>query len=135
MQPDLQRIARELKKETCPRRVRDKVRGRISAREASPRRLRYAIAMAIAGLVLVCGLSVWQWHAVESARQQARLAELNTRERARVANQAEDALGWVGSVLLDAGAHSEKIISDRTVPPLRNSLETTKNKITQYIDL
>jgi hypothetical protein len=41
----------------------------------------------------------------------------------------------VGSVLLHAGAHSEKIISDRTVPPLRDSFELAKNKITQHIDL
>jgi hypothetical protein len=135
MQPHEQRIIRELKNETCPQRVRDKARGQISARESSSRRLRYAVPMAIACVVLVCCLSVWQWHAAQTARQQASLAELNARERARVAGQAEDALGLVGSVLLDAGAHSEKIISDRTVPSLRNSLETTKNKIIPYIDL
>ena len=134
MQPDLPRLIHELKKETCPQRVRDKVRGQISARESSPRGWRLAIPALAAGLVLMCSLSVWRWRAIEHERQQVRLAEV-TLERARVASQAQDALGLVGSVLLDAGAHSEKVISDRAVPPLRNSLETAKNKLNQYIAL
>ncbi len=130
MQSDLQRLIDELKKETCPSRVRDEVRGRISARESSRGRLRYAIAAAFATLILLCCLTVAQWHAREKARQQAKLAE-----RQLVANQAASAMGLVGSVLLDAGAHSEKIISDRTVPQLRNSLEIARNKIIQHIEL
>jgi anti-sigma factor RsiW len=135
MQPDLPRLIRELKKETCPRRVRSGVRGRIAARESSPRRFRFAIPLAVAGLVLACCLSVGRWNAVEHARQQAALAELNTRERARTMNQAEGALGYVGSVLLQASANSEKVISDRAVPPLRSSLEITKNKIIPNLEL
>jgi type II secretory pathway component PulM len=132
MRPDRQRIVRELKKETCPQRVRDRVRGRIAARESA--RLRYVMPLAFAGVIVVCCLCLWQWQVHENARQQAKLAQL-TIERARVARQAQDAMGLVGSVLLKAGAHSEKIISDRTVPQLRNSFETAKNKIIQNIDL
>ena len=132
MQPDLQRIVRELKKEKCPQRVRDQVRGRVSARESM--RLRHAIPLAFAGFILTCCLVVWQWQARENARRQAQLAQL-TMERTRVARQAQDAMGLVGSVLLDAGEHSEEIISERTVPQLRNSFETAKNKLTQHIDL
>jgi hypothetical protein len=133
MQPDLPRLARELKKETCPRRVLDEVQRRIAAERPSPRRLRFAISIAMAGLVLACGLSAWRWN--EHARQQAAVAEFNARERAQTMNQAEGALGYVGSVLLQAGAHSEKIISDRAVPPLRSSLQLTKNKIIPNIEL
>jgi len=132
MQPDLQRIVRELKKEKCPQRVRDQVRGRVSARESM--RLRHAAPLAFAGFILACCLVVWQWQARENARRQAQLAQL-TMERTRVARQAQDAMGLVGSVLLDAGEHSEEIISERTVPQLRNSFETAKNKLTQHIDL
>ena len=132
MQPDLQRIVRELKKEKCPQRVRDQVRGRVSARESM--RLRHAAPLAFAGFILACCLAVWQWQARENARRQAQLAQL-TMERTRVARQAQDAMGLVGSVLLDAGEHSEEIISERTVPQLRNSFETAKNKLTQHIDL
>lgn len=130
MRPNLQRLIRELKKETCPSRVRDEVRGRISARESSRGRLRYAVSAVFATLILLCCLTVAQRRAREQARQQAKLAE-----RQLVANQAVDAMGLVGSVLLDASARSEKIISDRTVPQLRNSLEIAKNKIIQHIEL
>lgn len=134
MRPKLQRIVDELRKETCPQRIRDGIRGRIAARESSPRRLHFVMRMAIAGLALVGCLSAWQWQARQSARKEAQLAQL-TLERTRVARQAENTLDLVGSVLLHAGAHSEKIISDRTVPPLRDSFELAKNKITQHIDL
>jgi CHASE1-domain containing sensor protein len=134
MQTKLTQLIRELKNEKCPQRVRDHLRGRIAAKESSSRRLRLAIPVAFAVVVLLCGLFVWQQQAREHARQQARLAQL-TLERAQVARQAEQALGLVGSMLLSAGNDSGQIISDRTVPPLRNSFEAAKNKINQYIDL
>jgi type II secretory pathway component PulM len=132
MQPDLQRIVDELKNEKCPQRIRDQVRGRISARESAC--LRYAMPLAFVAFIVICGLLVWQWQVRENARQQAQLAQLTT-ERADVARQAQDAMELLGIVLIDAGAHSERIISDRTVPQLRNSLETAKNKLNPYIDL
>ena len=133
MQSKLTRLIRELKNEQCPQRVRDQVRGRIAARESAPPRLRLAVSVAMAVVVLLCGLVVWRWRAHEYTRQ-AQLAQLSVR-RAQVAHQAEDALDLVGSVLLSAGTDSGQIISDRTVPPLRNSFETARNKINQYIDL
>lgn len=135
MQPDLKRIIRELQKETCPQRVRDKVRARISASESSPGRLRFAIPFAVAGLVLVCCLSVWRWQAMQNVRQQASLAAQTKLDHARVVKQAEGALGLLGSVLANAGADSERIISDTAVPPLRDSLEIAKNKIIHYTEL
>lgn len=134
MQPKLTQLIGELKNEKCPRRVRDQVRGRISAREGAPLRLRLAFSTVLAAVILACGLLVWQRQAREHGRQQAQLAQL-TAERARVAHQAENALGLVGSVLLSAGNDSGKIISDRTAAPLRESFETAKNKLNQYIDL
>jgi len=130
MQTKLTQLIRELKNEKCPQRLRDEARGRIAARETSPRRLRLAFPMALAGLMLACGLLGWQRH----ARHRTELAQL-TAERARVAHQAENALGLVGSVLLSAGNDSGKIISDRTVPALRDSFETAKKTLNQYIDL
>ena len=135
MRPDLTRLTRELRGETCPQGVLDKVARQISVDKSSRHWSRQAVFAVCAGLILLGCLSAWRWHAIRVTRERTRLAEFNTRERARVANQAEDALGLIGSVLLDAGARSQKIISDRTVPPLRDSLETAKNKIIQYIEL
>ena len=134
MQPDLKRLTDELRKETCPQRVLEEVGRRIS-KETSPRRWRFAIPLAIAGLVLVCGLSVWRWQAMENMHQQARLAAQAKLDHAEVAKQAEGALGLLGSVLANAGADSERIISDTAVPPLRDSLDTAKNKIIHYTEL
>jgi hypothetical protein len=134
MQQDLSRLIRELKKETCPQRVRDEVRGRICARASLSRWPRLAIPLTAAALVLVCGVSVWRWHAGEKARQEAALAE-QAQERIQIARQAEGALGLIGSVLADAKAHSEKVIYDRAVPPLRNSLQTANNKIIHNMQL
>ena len=134
MQQDLSRITSELRKETCPRRVLDEVERKISQQKSAPTRLRLALG-AVAGFVLVVSLSVWLWQRNQNARPQAALAVAPKPDAAQVANQAEDALVLVGSELLDAGAHSEKIISDRAVPPLRNSIETAKNKIIHPMEL
>src|SRR5215469_7986705 len=117
MQEDLSQIAKELRKETCPRRVLNKVRGQISAKEASRGRLRYAMALATAGMVVACCFTIWLWHGNENARPQTTLVVPPAPDRALVAHQAETALALVGSELLDASANSEKIISDRAVPP------------------
>jgi anti-sigma factor RsiW len=129
MQRDILGLARELKKETCPQRVLAEVNRRIALREASPRRRRFAIPLAVAVLALVCGLSIWRWQAGENARQQARLAAQTKLDHGLVVKQAEGALGLLGSVLANAGADSGRIISDTAVPPLRDSLEIAKNKI------
>jgi hypothetical protein len=130
MHSPLQRIVHELKKESCPPRVRDQVHGQIAARESSRRLRRFVVRMAVACFIVAACVTVWQWQVAQNAREEAKRAQ-----RIQIACQAQDALGLVGRVLLDAGAHSEKIISDRTVPPLQNSLETTKNKINQYLNL
>jgi hypothetical protein len=94
-----------------------------------------AIAVAVAGLVLVCGVSVWRWPVGGNTRPQANSAGPATPDRAQIASQAKDALGLMGSILLHAGVHSEKVISDRAVAPVRNSLQVAKNKIIHDIEL
>ena len=133
MQTKLTQLIRELKNEKCPQRVRDRVRGRIAAREPSLPRFDLTVPLAVAAVALAFGLFLGQRQTEKYARQ-AQLVQLSV-ERARVAHQAQDALGFVGSVLLSAGNDSGQIISDRAVPPLRNSFETAKNKIIPNLDL
>jgi len=137
MQEDLSQLASELREETCPQRVLDEVERQISKSAPIRLRLRLALFGAVAGFVLVGCLIIWLWQVNESARPrpQVALVEHPKPNRAQVANQAEFALGFMGSVLLDASAHSEKIISDRAVPPLRNSIEIARNKIIHQIPL
>jgi hypothetical protein len=132
MQRDLSGLTRELRKESCPQHVLEEVQRKISLKRSSTLRWRLAGGFAIVMAVLACGVSVWQWESGRNIRRQAEQAES---ERLRVANEARDALEVVGGVLRDAGAHSEKIISDRAVPPLRNSFEIAKNKIIKNNEL
>ena len=135
MQEDLPGLTRELRKETCPRRVIDGAWRRIAAETPPPRRLRYAIPAALAGAVLLCGLLV-RWRPGDgNAGRQPQLAEQQAHGGMQAARQAQTALGLIGTVLLDAGAHSETVICDRAIPPLRNGLETAKNKIIRHTEL
>lgn len=132
MPPDLSRLIQELKNETCPRPVREAVRRRISAPESSPGWLRYGVAAA--ALAMICCVSAWHWQADVHARQKTELAK-QTLESLHTVNQAKDALGLIGSLLTSAGAHAEKEIFNRAVPPLRNSLQTVKLKIIPHLEL
>ena len=135
MQEDLKGLANELRKETCPQQVIDEALRRIAAETPKPSRLRYAIPLALAAAVLLCGLFVRSRLAGGNAGRQRELAQQPAHSRMQAARQAETALGIIGTVLLDAGAHSESVISDRAIPPLRNGLETAKNKIIRHTEL
>ena len=129
MQEDLPGLARELRTETCPRRVIEAAVRRISA-ETPPRiRLRFAIPVVLAGAVLISGLLLWWQLAVRNVGSRPELVERQAHGRMQVAREAETALVLFGAVLRDAGSHSEAVISDRAIPPLRNGLENAKNRI------
>jgi len=134
MQEDLSELAHELRKETCPQRVIDKAWRSIGAETPRPSWLRYAIPAALAGAVL-CGLVVRSRLTGGNAGRQPEVAQQQASGRMQVARQTETALGIIGTVLLHAGAHSETVISDRAIPPLRNGLETAKNKIVRHTEL
>lgn len=137
MQEDLPGLAHELRQETCPRRVIDEAVRRIAAETPPPSRLRYAIpiTLTLAGAALLGGLFFRSRLTGDNAGQQPQWAEQQAQRRRQVARQAETALGLIGTVLLDAGAHSETVISDRAIPPLRNGLQTAKNKIIRHTEL
>ena len=135
MQEDLKGLTSELRKETCPQRVIDNAWLRIAAEKPQPSLLRYAIPAALAGAVLLGGVLVQSRLAGGNAERQTELAEQQVHGRMQAARQAETALRIIGTVLLDAGAHSETVISDRAIPPLRNGLETAKNKIIRHTEL
>jgi anti-sigma factor RsiW len=135
MQEDLSELAHELRKETCPQRVIDEALRKIAAETPRPSWLRYAIPAALAGAVLLCGLVVRSRLTGWNAGRQPEVAQQQASGRMQVARQTETALGIIGTVLLHAGAHSETVISDRAIPPLRNGLETAKNKIVRHTEL
>jgi hypothetical protein len=133
MQEDLRQLARELRKETCPRRVIDMAVRTIAAEAPAPSRLHYAFPISLA--LLLCFLQVRSRLTSHNAYQQPQLVEQQAQSRVQVARQAETALSLIGTALLNASAQSETVISNRAIPPLRNGLQTAKNKISLHIEL
>jgi hypothetical protein len=93
------------------------------------------VTLALAGAVLLCGLLVHSRLTGDPPAQQPQLVEHEAQSRILVARQAATALDLIGAALLDAGAHSETAISNRAIPPLRNGLQTAKNKIIRHTEL
>jgi hypothetical protein len=136
MQEDLPRLTRELRNETCPRRVIDGALRRIAAETPPPSRLRYAIPVTLgfAGAVLLGSLFLRWGLKSDKAGQPPQLVEQLAQRRSQVAREAETALGVIGVVLLEAGSHSETVISDHAISPLRNGLQTAKTKIIRHTE-
>lgn len=129
MREDVPGLARELRKEECPQRVIDAALRRIAAEAPRPSRRRYVIPVALAVMVLLCGLLVLWRPTGRNALRQAEGVTPQAHASTQIAREAEGALNLFGTVLLDAGASSETVISDRAVPPLRRAFDTAKNKI------
>lgn len=135
MDEDLQQLARELRKETCPQKVLDEVARRISAQTPAPNRFRYGIATATAVFVVLCGIALLRWPASQDVQPASKLEPKQDIDRALVARQVEGTFAYIGQVMVDASEHSQKVILNDAVPQLRNSFETAKNKIMNRIDL
>jgi len=134
MDQDLQRLTDELRNEKCPQRVIDEVRRRI-ARRPRPHSLGvFKIASVTAVLALVCSLAVWHRPARGPTAHALKQAARTKPQSAQVARETEDALGYIGVILLDAGTHTRDILLNQAVPPLRNSLTTAKNKLLNHIE-
>ena len=135
MHEDLQQLARELRKETCPQRVLDEVARRISVESPSPNRFPYRIAAALGALAVLCGIFLWRWPAGKESHSASEIVQSDAIDRGLVVRQAEGTLAYIGQVMVQAREHSEKVILNDAVPQLRNSYETAKNKIMNRIEL
>jgi hypothetical protein len=84
-------------------------------------------------LLLVCSLAIWHRLSAREAQRHPDPSVVASLNRAQVVRETEGALGYIGCVLLDAGAHTEKIVLNQAVPRLRNSLTTTREKLLNHI--
>ena len=135
MDPNLQRLVRDLRKETCPQAVLDQVARRLSTAAHAPSPFGYRLAVVALGLVVICVVAVWQRKARDDAHERTKLANATSQENARIARETEWTLGYFGSVLRDASAHSGIVILKGAGPPLRDSLQKAKDKITEHTQL
>jgi len=90
-------------------------------------------AFVTTGLAAICGLVIWQWPTAREAQRRPGSAVHASLSRAQVVREAEGTLGYIGCVLLNAGARTEKIVLNQAVPPLRNSVTTTREKLLNHI--
>jgi hypothetical protein len=127
MDQELQKLIRQLQDQQCPPAVMERVVRRI-ARDKKPR---LSVAWGVSIVCLVGAIAFWHWQVRREARL---LAAAQVRaDRAVVVQQAQEAFGYIGQALIRAAAHTENALSKEAVPPLRNSFETVKNKITKPI--
>ena len=135
MDEQLQRLIGELRKEQCPRGVLDEVSQRVW-RESRARRWRYRFAWVFASVVVIGALGMWVWNWEGSRKGESITAELAVpveADRTLVLQQTQGALVFIGHALLEAAAQTENALLTEAVPPLRNGLQTAKNKVTNPI--
>src|SRR5262245_2438203 len=120
MDEDLQQLARELRKETCPQRVLDEVARRISAQTPPPNHFHYRFATALAASVVLCSIVLWRWPVGRSSQPVTEVVQTKPIDRVQVARQVEGTFAYIGQVMVDASAHSQRVILNDAVPQLRN---------------
>ena len=135
MDPEMQKLIRYLQDQKCPPAVLDRVAERIP-RQATPRPpLRSLLAAAILVTCVLVALVAWQWNVRREARLlAAEQAVIHAQtERALVVQQTQQAFAYIGGAFIRAASHTQNALLKEAVPPLRNSLETVKNKVPNAI--
>jgi len=87
----------------------------------------------IPALALLCGLALWPRPTVREARRHPEQVGTSL-ERAQVAAETRGALGYIGGVLIAASAHTEQIVLNQALPPLRNSFSNARIKLLNHIE-
>ena len=133
MDDPLQRLVSELQRESCPPEVMERVARGVAKQKGA--RFRYGWAWGIAFLTVLIALGAWQQRRSgrEAEKEAVKLEAQLRSDRTRIAEETAGALGYVGQVLLEVAAQSQDSILKEAVPPLRDSLETTKNKVIKNI--
>jgi hypothetical protein len=134
MHPELQKLIRQLQDQKCPPSVLDRVSQKISRDQSPAQATRIRLAWAVSIICLSAAVALWQWNSRRETQLAAERAAAQARaERALVVQQTKQAFGYIGQALLRAAAHTENALSKEAVPPLRNSFQTVKDKVTNPI--
>ncbi|HVV71175.1 MAG TPA: hypothetical protein VHI52_06705 [Verrucomicrobiae bacterium] len=133
MDQDLQRLTSQLRQERCPPRVMDAVTQRIRAQRPNRGHRLGAMALATTALVLISTVAVWFRPSPKTPPLVQPPVQANL-ERTKLAAETEGALGYIGSVLLNASTRTERIVLNQAVPPFRNSLATAREKLLNHIE-
>ncbi len=130
MDQELQNLIRHLQNEKCPPAVLSRVRQHISREQPPASFWRGSVARVVAIACLLGTVALWQWQAERDARRVTAEEKAN---RARVVEQTQAAIGYIGQALIRAAARTENVLAKEAVPPIQNSFEIVKNKLTNPI--
>lgn len=129
MHENLQRLAKELRAERCPRRVLENVQSQIEQRTSSRPWFGFRTAALAMSLALMLGaLTFWRWPSRDVNRPVPEVVTAPA-DHVQVAQQAGVALGYIGTVLLKTGEHTESVLLNNAVPQLRNGLDAVSKTI------
>lgn len=129
MDENLQRLARQLRMEKCPSNVLENVKSRIAQRRKPGRPLVLrSVVVAFGMTMLMAGLVVWRWP-IREVQETAPAVVSQQPDRVQVVHEAGLALGYIGAVLLEAGQHTESVLLNEAVPPLRTGFEKARKTI------
>jgi hypothetical protein len=91
--------------------------------------------VALAASVALCSIVLLRWPIGPGSQRASEVPPTQHIDQAQVARQVEGTFAYIGQVMVDASAHSQRVILNDAVPQLRNSFETAKDKIMNHIEL
>lgn len=132
MADPLERLIRELRDETCPASVPDRVARRLAGRAAPSRSWRRWLAWGLAAAVVLVGILAVP---NPTRRRDRGFATRSSTEadHVRVVHQTVGALAVVGHTLLRAADHAGNSLVRDAAPPLFKSYQTAKTKLTDNL--
>ena len=129
MDENLQRLAQALRVERCPDRVIEKVKTRIEqTRKPLPSNRMAIVGFAVSLALFFALYAAWPWPD-RSRETPATTVALTSQDQSRAAERAGLALSFIGSVLLEAGKHTEDTLLNEAIPPLRTGFDAATKTI------
>jgi len=133
MNENLQRLTRALRAERCPPRILETVQSRIAREPASAHAYRLSMAaFAVCLFALAAVLAFWAWPN-RDVRSLSQTAVTNHADQVRVAQEAGAALGYIGSLLMDAGKHTQNALVNDAAPPLWSGFEAVSKTLNKKL--
>jgi hypothetical protein len=131
MDPKLQNLIQQLQDENCPPAVLDRVAQRIASEKTRQQRaFRPGFAWAVSVICVVGLVALYEW---QTHRAATLLVAQQKAKRALVAQQTQQAFGYIGQALIRAATQTQNALLKEAMPPMRDGFETVKNKVTNPI--
>ena len=132
MDDRLQKLIAELRRESCPPSLMDRVARRLDRDRASSRPRQFSFLPRFAGAVLltvVVTAATWYWTPRPSPPAPVVTIAQSTSDRALVLEQTQGAIVAIGRILIDAGNHAEDAVLSDALPHLIQTFRSAQTKL------